>query len=290
MKLKKIAFYLLFLAFFVAADAFAEKGTDKYEGTYGKGDISITLATGTPGSLGLVRAIAEPFCKKNNCKINWIERGSGESLKALKTGEADIIMVHAPEAEEKAVNEGWAVNRTLIGGNEFYIVGPASDPANIKNAGSVVDAYKKIAATGSLFFTRNDNSGTHKKEMMIWKKTGLKPSGAWYVATNDFMEPTLMRADSEGGYFMTDSSTYVAEKSKLQHLEIIFRGDPLLLNVYHALVTPEGSRPGDVFKTANRFIDFIKSEEGQKIIGEFGKKEYGFALYLTAKQAASTAH
>ena len=115
-------------------------------------------------------------------------------------------MVHAPEAEKKAVKEGWASYRTLMGGNEFYIVGPESDPAGIKDAESVVDAYSKISAAKALFFTRNDNSGTHKKEMMIWKMAGLIPSGAWYVATNDFMGPTLIRADKEKGYFMTDSA------------------------------------------------------------------------------------
>ncbi len=286
MVLKRNILYLfLLLALLIIINSPQVKGEGKYDDTYGDGKVSITLATGSPGSLGLLRALAEPFCDRNNCRINWIKRGSGESLKALKTGEADIIMVHAPEAEKKAVSEGWAVNRTLIGGNEFYIAGPDSDPAGIKDAKSVKDAYFNIAGSKSLFFTRNDNSGTHKKEMMIWEMTGVEPSGSWYVATNDFMGPTLLRADKESGYFMTDSSTWFAKKGKIKNIEILFRGDPVLINVYHALGTPQGSRPGEVHKMVTGFIDFVKSEQGQKIIREFGKKEYGYSLYMDAEQA-----
>jgi tungstate transport system substrate-binding protein len=256
---------------------------------YGNGDQEITVATGSPGSLGLLRALSEPFCSRNNCRINWGNMGSGESLEALKSGKVDIIMVHAPDAEKKAVSEGWGSNRTLIGGNEFYILGPASDPAGIKDLRSVTDAYRRIAEKGALFFTRNDNSGTHKKEMMIWGKAGIKPSGSWYMASNDFMASTLMRADMEKGYFMTDSSTYLAEKGKLKNLEILFRGDPLLINVYHIMSVPAEKRSVEVYRLINRFINFVKSDEGQKIISEFGIKGYGIPLYMNARQAATVA-
>lgn len=173
-----------------------------------------------------------------------------------------------------------------MGGNEFYIVGPDTDPAGIKNAKSVADAYSKIAGSKSSFFTRNDNSGTHKKELMIWEKAGIKPEGSWYVATNDFMGPTLIRADRENGYFMTDSSTYFVKMSKLRNIKILFNGDPDLNNVYHALGVPEEKKPKTIYKLVAKFIDFLKSEEGQKIITDFGKKQYGGALYMNAEQAA----
>lgn len=265
--------------------AYCSASDSSYDAVYGSGDISITLATGSPGSLGLLKALAEPFCSRNNCSIKWIKRGSGASLKALKSGEADMIMVHAPEAEKEAVKEGWATDRTLIGGNEFFIVGPPSDPAHIKEAKSVKEAYSRIAAAKALFFTRNDNSGTHKKEMMIWKKAGITPSGPWYVATNDFMGPTLMRADKEKGYFMTDSSTWYAKKNKIKNLEILFKGDPFLINVYHALAPAKGSKPDKTYKLVTGFINFVKSGEGQKIIGGFGEREYGYSLYMDAEQA-----
>ncbi len=268
-------------------DVLPVRGADKSGVTYGNGDMSITLATGTPGSLGLVKSLAEPFCSKYNCRVNWINRGSGESLEALKSGKADIIMVHAPDAEKKAVKAGWAVNRQLIGGNEFFILGPVSDPAGIKGLSSVTEAYKKIAETGALFFTRNDNSGTHKKEMMIWEMAGIKPSGSWYVATNTFMEPTLKRADDENGYFMTDSSTYYAIKKGVKNLEILLKGDPILINAYHILSVPEAKRSGDIYRLITGFIDFVKSDEGQRIIRECRIHEYGVPLYLDAKQLGS---
>ena len=291
MVLKRNMLYLfLFLALITILNSSPVKGEGQYDDTHGEGKVSITLATGSPGSLGLLKAIAEPFCDKNECRINWIKRGSGASLKALKSGEADVIMVHAPDSEKKAVSEGWAEKRTLIGGNEFYVVGPDSDPAGIKDTESVADAYSKIAASKSLFFTRNDNSGTHKKELMIWEKAGIKPQGSWYVATNDFMGPTLMRADQEKGYFMTDSSTYFVKQRKLKNMKILFKGDPVLINVYHALGTPKGKKPEAVYNLVTKFIVFLKSEEGQKIITDFGKKEYGAALYVNATNVSGKLH
>ncbi len=291
MRNKYIIFMARFLLVFWLCNLSAGAASAlEYDGIYGKGQTEITLATGSPGSLGLLEALAEPFCIKNNCRIRWIKRGSGASLNALKSGEADVIMVHAPEVEIKALKAGWAADRTLIGGNEFYIVGPVSDPAGIRNASSAADAYLKIAASKSLFFTRNDNSGTYKKELMIWKKAGLKPSGAWYIATNDFMGPTLMRADKEKGYFMTDSSTWYVKKDKIRNLEILYSGDPLLINVYHALGAPEGKKPEKIYRLIKKFIGFLKSEEGQKIISEFGIKEHGTPLYLNGKHAEKAAH
>lgn len=292
MKRKQYIIFMTFLLLFlwVFSSTAGAASALEYDGIYGEGETEMTLATGSPGSLGLLETLAEPFCLKNNCRIRWIKRGSGASLNALKSGEADVIIVHAPEAEIEAVKAGWAAGRTLIGGNEFFIVGPASDPAGIRNASSAADAYLKIAISKSLFFTRNDNSGTHKKERIIWKKTGLKPSGAWYAATNDFMGPTLMKADKEKGYFMTDSSTWYAKKDEIKNLEILYSGDPLLINVYHALIAPESKVDKEISKLATGFVEFVKSVEGQKIIEGFGKDKYGFALYMDAKEAASAEH
>ena len=133
--------------------------------------------------------------------MNWVKAGSGASLNLLKTKQVDMIMVHAPVAVNKAIAEGWAVNRTLIGSNEFYIVGPKSDPANIKSASSGADAYKKIAEAKANFISRGDKSGTHVKEMDIWKNAGLSPVGAWYIVTNDFMTASLIKANQEKAYF-----------------------------------------------------------------------------------------
>jgi tungstate transport system substrate-binding protein len=204
-------------------------------------------------------------------------------MKLLKDKKVDMIMVHAPAAEKKAVADGWATQRLLIGSNEFYIVGPPDDPAGIKKAKSAAEAYTLIANSKSKFFSRGDNSGTHKKELDAWERAGIKPSGDWYVVTKDFMMATLKRADAEKGYFMTDSSTWVSVRKEMKNLTILFRGDVFLVNTYHTLLQPEGATPGQ--KYASQFIDFVSSAEGQKIIATYGKDLHGEGIYNDAEYA-----
>ena len=263
-------------------------GTSSYAGgqpaaVYGSGANQFSLATGSPGELGLLKVLAEAFGKQDNAKMAWFKAGSGKSLQLLKDKKVDMIMVHAPAAEKKAVQDGWATKRSLIGSNEFFIVGPASDPAKIAEAKSAVEAYRRIAAAKAKFFSRGDNSGTHKKEMDLWKKAEIKPQGDWYVVTKGFMTATLKRANQEKGYFMVDSSTWVAENKDVPNLKILFKGDKLLVNTYHALCQPSGATPGAA--TAAKFIDFVASPQGQKIIQDYGKNKYGEGLYNDAAYA-----
>lgn len=160
---------------------------EKVAGNYGQGPEVFSLATGSPGELGLLKVLGEAFSQEMGGKttLKWIKAGSGESLKLLKDKKADMIMVHAPQAEKQAVQEGWATKRTLIGSNEFFIVGSGDDPAKIVQAKSAAEAYQKIAAAQAKFFSRGDNSGTHKKELDIWQKAGLKPAGKWYVVIKE---------------------------------------------------------------------------------------------------------
>jgi tungstate transport system substrate-binding protein len=252
---------------------------------YGQGPEKITLATGSPGELGLVQALAAGFDKAmpGRITLQWMKAGSGESLKLLKDKQVDLIMVHAPAAEKQAVQEGWATDRTLLGSNEFFMVGPANDPAKIAAAQGAVDAYRRIAAARAKFFSRGDNSGTHKKEMAIWKEAGIKPEGDWYIVTKAFMTATLKRADQEQGYFMVDSSTWVAEKKQAPNLKVLYRGDQMLVNTYHALCQPAGATPGAAL--AAKFIAFVASPPGQQIIRDYGRDRYGEGLYNDAAYA-----
>ena len=250
---------------------------------YGKGSLEVKLATGSPGELGLVKVLAEEFAKTNDITLCWIKAGSGESLSFLKKKEVDIIMVHAPKGEKDAVKEGWASDRSLIGSNEFYITGPAKDPALIKDSSSVVEAYSRIASKQALFYTRADNSGTHKKELDIWKKANITPTGTWYTANKDFMLATLKKADTTGAYFMTDSSTWVAAKKELKNLKILFRGDIFLVNTYNALKQNGTDTPQQ--KMSEKFIEFVAKGGGQEIIRTFGKELYGEAIYNDAAYA-----
>jgi len=261
-----------------------------FNGVYGSGPEKFTLATGSPGELGLLKALGEGFDKAMQGKITlqWLKAGSGKSLQLLKEKQVDLIMVHAPAAEKKAVQEGWATDRTLLGSNEFYIVGPASDPAKIAAATSAVDAYRRIAADKAKFFSRGDNSGTHKKELAIWKEAGIQPEGPWYIVTKDFMTATLKRADQEKGYFMVDSSTWTAEKKNMPNLKVLYKGDKLLINTYHALCQPQGATPQAAL--AAKFIAFVASPAGQQIIKDYGKDRYGEGLYNDAAYARQYVH
>jgi tungstate transport system substrate-binding protein len=275
----------LVLGILVFQPAFAE---DKCTAVYGTGNHNFSLATGSPGELGLLKVIATVFNQKYDTRLCWRKAGSGKSIQLLKQKKVDMAMVHAPAAEKQAVKEGWAIKRNLIGSNEFYIVGPKNDPAGVATAESAARAYQKIAVSKVKFFSRGDNSGTHKKELTIWKKAGIQPSGNWYIVTKTFMIATLKQANEQNGYFMTDSSTWIAAKKEMDNIKILFRGDPLLINTYHTLCQPEGSTAGQSY--AAKFIDFIVSKEGQSLIRSYGAKEHGEGLYNDAAYAKQYDH
>ncbi len=272
-------------SFFLIEGALAK---DSCKATYGTAEKVFTLATGSPGELGLLEKLAEAFNEEHKTTMCWQKAGSGKSLQLLKDKKVDIVMVHAPAAEKKAVKEGWAIKRTLLGSNEFYIVGPKKDTAKIAAAKSVAEAYKNIAKAKAPFLSRGDNSGTNKKELAIWEKAGVKPEGDWYIITEDFMMATLKKANEIGGYFMTDSSTWVAGKKDLTNLVVLFKGDPMLINTYHGLCQPEGATPGQL--VATQFIDFLASDKGQAVFSNYGKDLFGEAMYNDAEYAKTYDH
>ncbi len=283
MSVKRIPVFIPLLLFILTVGCAPKTAPVQCKESYGTAKEKLVLATGSPGELGLVKVLAEAFNAASPCTLCWVKAGSGESLKLLKEKKVDMIMVHAPKAEKQAVDEGWAVKRTLIGSNEFYIVGPANDPAKIAGSKNAAEAYGKIAKAKARFYSRGDNSGTHKKEMAIWKKANITPAGAWYIVTKEFMMATLKKADAEKGYFMTDSSTWVAAKKEMKNLKVLYKGDPFIVNTYHALGQPKGATPGQ--DLADKFIAFLASEQGQKIFGGYGKDKHGEALYNDAAYA-----
>jgi tungstate transport system substrate-binding protein len=263
---------LALLGFVLPALAADETGA-----TYGSGKNRFSLATGSPGELGLLKVLAEEFARRAEAQMEWVKAGTGASLKLLQDKKVDMVMVHAPAQVDKAIKDGWASGKTLIGSNEFYIVGPKSDPAGIAQATGGADAYQRIAKAGARFVSRGDNSGTHQKEMQIWQKAGIEPAGAWYIVTKDFMTASLKRANVEAAYFMSDSSTWIMEKGVAPDLVILYRGDKFLVNTYHALTAPPGVTPGQ--DTAQKFVAFVAAPDGQKLIREYGRERFGEALY-----------
>jgi tungstate transport system substrate-binding protein len=274
---------LAIMLYMTAATATAQTAAADPFATYGSGHSRFSLATGSPGELGLLKVLGEAFGKEADATLVWVKAGTGQSLALLKEKKVDMVMVHAPAQVDKAITEGWATGKKLIGSNEFYIVGPANDPAGIAGAQDAADAYRRIAKTKAKFVSRGDNSGTHQKEMQIWAKAAIQPEGDWYIVTKDFMTASLKAANSNSAYFMSDSSTWIMEQGVAPSLKILFRGDRFLVNTYHAIVAPLGATPGA--ETAARFIDFVASSAGQKIIREYGAREYPDALYNDAAYA-----
>ncbi len=250
---------------------------------YGGGRNAFSLATGSPGELGLLKVLAEEFGQAADARMLWTKAGTGKSLSLLQEKKVDMVMVHAPAQVDKAVREGWATHKTLIGSNEFYILGPAEDPADMAQAANTSDAYRRVAAKGAKWISRGDNSGTHQKEMDLWRAAGVQHQGAAYIVTKEFMTASLRRANAERAYFMCDSSTWIMEQAVAPDLRILFRGDKALVNTYHALAAPAGATPGR--ETALKFIAFVASEKGQQIIRDYGRAQYREGLYNDAAYA-----
>jgi tungstate transport system substrate-binding protein len=253
------------------------------DATYGSGTHAFILAAGSPGELGLIAALAGEFARRADARATWIKAGTGESLRLLRERRVDMALVHAPAQIERAVAEGWASMKTLIGSNTFHVLGPQSDPAEVRSATSAVDAFRRIARSGQPFVSRGDDSGTHHKELELWQAAGMRPQGEDYIVARDFMTACLKWANEANAYFLCDSSTWVVECAIAPNLAVLFDADASLVNRYHALVAPVGATPGR--DMAERFARFLVSAEGQAIWRDYGKAEFGAALYTDATQS-----
>jgi tungstate transport system substrate-binding protein len=195
-------------------------------------------------------------------------------------GEADVLLVHSPEAEKKFIAEGYGINRRLIMHNDYIIVGSSEDQAKLKGTKSSSESFKKNALAKVLFLSRGDNSGTHSKEKAIWKASGINPEGEkWYQQTGLGMGQTLNVAAEKKGYTLADRGTYLALKKNLG-LDILVEGDAILLNIYHVIeVNPAKWHKVNV-SGAKAFADFMVSKETQDIIKTFGVDKFGSPLFF----------
>ena len=220
------------------------------------------------------------FSDKTGYNVQLVAVGSGQALKLGEQGNADVILLHSPDAEKKFMANGFGIDRRLVMHNDFVIVGPPSDPASLRTQPTVDSAFEAIFSSASTFVSRGDESGTHVKELALWKKAGLNPAGQdWYLETGQGQGATLSIASEKGGYALTDRGTFLAYKSNVD-LEILAEGDPFLLNVYHVItVNPEKFLNVNL-EGAKAFADFITSAEGQQMIAEFGVGEYGQPLFI----------
>ena len=219
------------------------------------------------------------FEKQTGYKVKMVAVGTGAALAMGEEGNADVLLVHAPASEEELMAKGFGLTRELVMHNDFIIVGPADDPAGIKGSAKTADAMAKIAEAKAPFASRADDSGTHKKELALWKAASITPEGDWYLQTGQGMGDTLKIASEKFGYTLTDRATYLALKDTLE-LEILFEGDPTLLNIYHVIVVNPDKWPKVNLEGAKAFSDFMLSAETQALIGEFGVAKYGAPLFF----------
>ena len=242
--------------------------------------IKMASTTSTLNS-GLFDHLLPIFEKKTGITINVVAVGTGAAIEIGKRGDADIVFVHAKEQELQAVEEGFFVNRHDVMYNDFVLVGPPADPAKVKGIKATPDALKQIAASGASFVSRGDKSGTHTKELSLWKKAGVEPSGQkWYLEVGQGMEKTQRIADEKKAYTLTDRGTWLATKDKDKlELAIVLEGDPALFNQYGVMAVNPEKHKHVKYKEAMEFVNWIISKDGQAAVAGF-KDKNGNPLFI----------
>ena len=244
-------------------------------------DETLILATTTSTfDSGLLDELEPLFEEQTGLNLKIIAVGTGQALEMGRRGDADVLLVHAPTAEEEFIEDGYGVNRQLVMHNDFVIVGPDDDPVDMRSAEDAVTALLGLRTSEMTFVSRGDDSGTHKRELSLWNDLGFDPTGEdWYLESGQGMGATLQIANQREAYTLTDRATYLALQDVLD-LEILFEGDRGLLNIYHVMqVNPDTS--GDVNASgATAFVDFMVAEETQAVIAEFGIDEFGQPLFV----------
>ena len=235
--------------------------------TLAEDHLRLATTTSTQDS-GLLKVLHPAVEAALNIKIDVIAVGSGKALKLGENGDVDVLLVHDPEAEEKFVAAGFGVDREPVMHNDFILLGPAADPAGVRQAGDIVTAMRKIAEAGASFISRGDESGTHQKELKLWRAATVTPEGRWYLAVGQGMGAVMKIADDKLAYTLADRGTYLALRSKLD-LVIVSAGDTELYNPYHVILIDPAKQPHVEYDLAKRYADFLRGAEGQKIIREY---------------------
>jgi tungstate transport system substrate-binding protein len=235
-----------------------------------------------PIDAGIVSALEDAYLKKTGMVVRHAGAGTSAAIEMAKTGSFDLVMVHARALEDRFVAEGFGVDRRDVMYNDFVILGPAEDPARIRGEKSVTAALARIAAARALFVTRGDRSGTHVKEMELWEKAGVKPAGEWYVTYergSTGNAPTTRYANSRGAYVLMDRATQITLKREIG-LQVLVEKDPALLN-YIAVIRVNPARfPRANARDAQAFLDWLVSEEAQRLVKDFGVAEHGEPLFF----------
>lgn len=229
--------------------------------------LTMATTTSTENS-GLLAELIPPFEEKFDVRVDVVAVGTGAAIELGRNGDVDIIFVHARDAEDEFVANGYGVNRRDVMYNDFVILGPTSDPAGVKNAETAAEALTLIAEKESEFISRGDDSGTHKKELFLWKSAGIKTDGSWYLESGQGMGPSISMADERQAYILADRGTYLAYSGDIE-LKIINSGDSALFNPYGIIPVNPAYHTHLNYQLAVALTGYLTSQQGQKIINSF---------------------
>lgn len=243
-------------------------------------DRLILATTTSTQDSGLLDYLLPDFEKEFNTQVDVIAVGTGQALQLGKDGNADVLLVHARSQEDAFMEAGDGVRREDVMYNDFIILGPESDPAGIKGMTSAADALKKIATAQADFISRGDKSGTHTKELAIWKSAEITPEGDWYISAGQGMGEVLTMADEQQAYTLSDRATYLARTKSGLALQIVVEKDQSLLNPYGVIAVNPDKGAQINADLAAKFIDWIISIPVQEKIEQFGKDDFGHSLFV----------
>ncbi|NLH09509.1 MAG: extracellular solute-binding protein [Chloroflexi bacterium] len=246
------------------------------------GRLILSTTTSTADS-GLLDYILPDFEEKTGIEVDVIAVGTGQALEMGRAGDADVVLVHSRAAEDQFVAEGHGTERYDVMYNDFIIIGPPSDPAGISGMESAAEAFARIAETESIFVSRGDESGTHNKELAIWKEAGIEPSGDWYQSAGQGMGAVITIANEQQGYTLSDRATFVAFDAEGLELVILVEGDPILFNPYGVIPVNPETHPGVNYEAAQQFAEWITSLETQELIASF--EVNGMQLFIPDSEA-----
>ncbi|MFA5026748.1 MAG: substrate-binding domain-containing protein [Candidatus Methylomirabilota bacterium] len=245
-------------------------------------EVLLMASTIGPIDAGIVGALEDAYFQKTGVQVRHAGAGTGAALTMTKRGGFDLVMVHARALEDKYIADGFGVARHDIMYNDFVILGPAADPAKIRGERKVTQALAKIATAQALFVTRGDNSGTHVKEKELWQKAGIAPKGGWYAVYEKGSTgnaPTTRYANQRQAYVLMDRATYLTLKPEIG-LQILVEKDPDLLNYIAVIRLNPAKFPKANTAGAKAFVDWLVSDEAQRLIQRFGVDKFGAPLFF----------
>lgn len=239
--------------------------------------LRLATTTSTEAS-GLLAELLPPFEQANDCKVDVIAVGTGKALKLGESGDVDVVLVHARSLEDSFMANGYGSERRDVMYNDFILLGPPHDPAGVLASNDLPAAMGNIATTGAVFVSRGDESGTHVRERQLWQTAGVVPQGSWYLEAGRGMGEVIIMANERQGYTLSDRGTYLAFKDKVD-LKVVFADNSRLFNPYGVIMVNPVLHTHVKEDLARKFLDFITSEEGQRLINGF--KVAGEQLFYT---------